>query len=205
MTVRGRLISLFGAFHLTLVSASFLWSFQSESLLVLAVPLFFLYLFPVLCLRLHNWLCPLKGGFFRLDERAYSAWWGTHQIQALFNAIPWLESPLRMIPGVYSLWLRMWGSRIGRGVYWTAQVEITDRSLLEVGDHTIFGHKVACYAHVINEKEAGMVLYVRRIAIGHGVFIGGGSRLGPGVVLEDAVVLPHLSDVSVNQRVRRTG
>lgn len=196
-------MSWFGAMHLMLVIGFLVGMIWSRNPWLTVVVFFFVYLFPVLCFRLHNWIYPLEEGLTRLDDNRYCPWWGGHRIQALFDAVPWVEALLRMIPGVFSLWLRMWGSSIGKGVYWTARVEITDRSLLEVGDGTVLGHKVACYAHVIDEKRSGQVLYVKRIVIGRGVFLGAASRLGPGAVVESDVVIPLLTDVAINQRVRR--
>ena len=46
-----------------------------------------------------------------------------------------------------------------------------------------------------------MMLYVRAIRIGNDVFIGAGSRIGPGVVIDDGVYLPILTDLYVNQKV----
>jgi hypothetical protein len=107
-----------------------------------------LYLVPVATYRLHGALWPLVEGASRIDAPRYAPWWGGHQCQLMYSALPALEAALRLVPGLYSGWLRLWGSRVGRGVYWTPLVEITDRSLLEVGDGVVFGHRVACYAHL---------------------------------------------------------
>jgi acetyltransferase-like isoleucine patch superfamily enzyme len=48
----------------------------------------------------------------------------------------------------------------------------------------------------------GLLLYVRRIRIGDGVLLGAGSRLGPGVRIEDGAVLPVRTDVGVGRRIR---
>ncbi len=61
---------------------------------------------------------PLKPGVSLIDERTFSPWLASHHIQAFYDALPFLESLLRVIPGFYSLWLRMWGSRVGYGVEW---------------------------------------------------------------------------------------
>jgi UDP-3-O-[3-hydroxymyristoyl] glucosamine N-acyltransferase len=39
------------------------------------------------------------------------------------------------------------------------------------------------------------------VKIGNDVFIGAGSRVGPGVVIADGVYLPVLTDLYVNQSV----
>jgi hypothetical protein len=159
----------------------------------------------VAAFRLHEALWPLAEGPSRIDVPAYSPWWGAHQLQVMYGAFPALEAALRLVPGLYSAWLRLWGSRIGRGVHWTPLVEITDRSLLEAGDGVVFGHRVACYAHLIKRREAGLILYVRRIRIGSGVLLGAGSRLGPGARIDAGTVLPLLTDVGVGRRIRKAG
>jgi hypothetical protein len=168
-----------------------------------AVALFaVLYLLPVACFRAHNALWPLAEGRSRLDTPEYSPWWGSHHFQVIYSAFPALEAALRLIPGAYSSWLRLWGSRIGRRVHWTPRIDIIDRSLLEVGDDVVFGHLVACYAHLVKRRENMTVLYVRRIRIGHGVLLGAACRLGPGVRIDDGVELDIRTDVMPGRRIR---
>lgn len=203
MTVRARLFSLFPAVWIFGVLAALAWWAVSpvtwtRGLLLIAL----LYVLPVVCFRLHQLAWPLLEGKSMLNEPGYVPWWGAHQCQVMYTAWPALEATLRLIPGVYSAWLRLWGSRVGRGVHWTPSVEITDRSLLDVGDDVIFGHRAACYAHVVQRRGDRLVLYVRRIVVGRGVLIGAGSRLGPGVSIDAGVILPVLSDVGAGRRVR---
>ncbi|MBX9767836.1 MAG: hypothetical protein K2X47_11240, partial [Bdellovibrionales bacterium] len=84
----------------------------------------------------------------------------------------------------YSAWLRAWGSRIGRTVYWTPRVEVMDRSLLEVGSGVVIGHMVIFCAHVISPSKGRLVLFVRRIRIADGSFVGASVRLGPGAFVD---------------------
>jgi hypothetical protein len=203
MTLRARLFALFPACWLLLLCAVFLRMLIAPSFLWGALLFAVMYLLPVFCFRLHHWLWPLREGLTRIDAPGYSPWWGSHQFQMMYGAFPALESALRLLPGVYSAWLRLWGSRIGRRVHWTPRVEIADRSLLEVGDDVVFGHLTACYAHLIKPRHAGMVLYVRRIRIGARAFLGAGSRLGPGARIAEGAVLDVLTDVGVGQRVAK--
>jgi len=164
---------------------------------------FAVYGFPLCAFRLLNLLFPVKEGFSQIDEKRFSPWWGGHQIQAVYIAIPQLESVLRLFPGVFSLWLRMWGSRVGASVYWTPRVDIVDRNLLDIGDRAVFGDKVECFGHVIKPKHGRLLLYVKRVQIGRGVFIGAGSRLGPGVRIADGAYVPVLSDLLPNECVQK--
>jgi hypothetical protein len=203
MTLRARLCGLFPALWMLAVLASALLLVMLPGVATLLLVGFMVYLLPVLCFRVHDAVWPLVEGRSRIDAPGYSPWWGGHQFQVMYSAFPALEAALRLVPGLYSAWLRLWGSRVGRAVYWTPLVEITDRSLLDVGDGVVFGHRVACYGHLIKRRRDGLVLYVRRIRIGAGAMLGAGSRLGPGAHLDDGVDLPLLTDVGVGRRVRK--
>lgn len=157
-----------------------------------------LYLVPPL---LHRTLT-VKPGLYDLRQRKFNAWWASHQLQQLYIAVPALEALLRVVPGAYSAWLRLWGSRIGSSVHWTPRMELLDRALLEVGDGVVFGHKVELYGHTVMPKGERLLLYVDRVRIGAGVFVGAGSRLAPGVVVEDGAVLPILTDLYMKTKFK---
>ena len=159
-----------------------------------------LYLLPVALYRLHGRLWPITEGLSALDASGYAPWWGGHQCQLLYDAVPTLEALLRLVPGLYSAWLRLWGSRVGRAVHWTPRVEVTDRGFLAIGDGVLVGHRVGFYPHVVTRREDGrLVLYLKRISIGHGALLGAGSRLGPGASIPARAVLPSLSDVGIGR------
>ncbi len=63
-----------------------------------------------------------------------------------------MEEILRLIPGLYSFWLRAWGSRVGKLTYWAPQTVILDRGFLEIGDHVIFGAGVRINPHVMENN-----------------------------------------------------
>jgi acetyltransferase-like isoleucine patch superfamily enzyme len=202
MTLRARAFGLFPTAWLASVGACAYFAVTEPGVVSVAALLAMLYLLPPACFRTHNLLWPLVEGRSRLDTSEYSPWWGSHQFQVVYNAFPALEAALRLVPGAYSAWLRLWGSRIGRRVHWTPRVDITDRSLLEVGDDAVFGHLVACYAHVVMHRRERVLLYVRRIRIGRGVLLGFACRLGPGVRIDDSVVLGSRTDVFAGRRIR---
>lgn len=158
-----------------------------------AVPLV-VYLLPPLLFRAHQRLFPLREGAHRMIGPTYVPWWGGHQLQLPFIAFPVLEAVLRVL-GLYSAWLRLWGAKVGRGVYWTPLVEITDRSLLELGDGVVVGHKCGFYAHAIKPARGSLYLYCKRIRVGDGAFLGAGSGFGPGAVVEAGAYLPLRTEV----------
>jgi acetyltransferase-like isoleucine patch superfamily enzyme len=163
--------------------------------------IFSLYAFPLLTYRLHQWRYPIVEGVYYLMGKEYSPWWGSHQIQTIYIVLPVLEKILQAIPGAFSAWLRLWGAEVGANVYWVPQVEIADRGLLKIGDNVIFGYQVRLFSHVVKPRKGNLMLYIKRIEIGNDVFIGVGSNLGPGVVLEDNAFVQARTDLYPNQRV----
>ena len=204
MTLRARLFAWFPTAWLLSCAACAVAFIIAPSVGLLLGGLAIIYLLPVACYRAHNALWPLNEGRSFIDAPSYSPWWGGHQFQVVYTAFPAFETALRLMPGVYSAWLRLWGSRIGRGVYWPPIADIPDRALLEVGDGAIFGNRIACYAHVILRRERTLVLYVRRIRIGERALVGAGSRLGPGTQIEAGYALPALTDATIGRRFRQT-
>lgn len=193
MTLLGRILGLFPLFHMLSIGlAGWLYPYVLP-LAIYAIPLFFN--------RIHAFFYPVREGISRLDLPIYSAWWGCHQFQSLFNAFPFLETPLRLIPGAYSFWLRCWGSSIGKNVYWTARIEVVDRHLVELGDHVIVGHKVILSAHSIYNKRGKTYLFIRRIKIGSQCIIGADSKLGPGTQISDGQFVPFQTVLTVNKRL----
>ncbi|HUF63536.1 MAG TPA: hypothetical protein VMN36_15780 [Verrucomicrobiales bacterium] len=202
MSFRGRCATLFPLLHLSLCGSGLAaWIHTGCALWCLWI-LGFLYLFPPIAFQIHQRLWPLQEGWRRLDTPNYSPWWGSLQMQAVFNAAPVLEALLRIVPGCYSLWLRLWGSRIGRAVVWSPRVEISDRALVDIGDRVVFGHRVALYGHVVDRRNGTFFLYAKRIRIGAGAFLGAGSRIGPGAIIGPGVRLPVLTDVRVGEHKR---
>jgi hypothetical protein len=204
MTLLGRIISFYSTCVLSLCAATVLWFGWRPSPVQPVVLVVILYLVPPLTFRLHRIFFPIRKSLSNLSDRKYSPWWGAHQIQLVYIAIPQLEAALRLAPGLYSAWLRLWGSKIGRRVYWTPNVEITDRHLLDIGDQVVCGHKCKFLGHAIKPSGQKMALYTRSIKVGNDVFIGAGSRIGPGAVIADGTFLPVLTDVHINQVVEST-
>lgn len=145
-----------------------------------------LYLLPPICGRLLLSLVRLPEGKLSIGSRAFFAWWSLLQMQMLFNRFPAFEELLRLIPGLYSGWLRLWGARIGRLTYWAPGMLILDRSFLGIGDNVVFGAGVRLNAHVIANSDAGQPeLLLGTIRIGSGAQIGGYSLLTAGTVIAD--------------------
>lgn len=200
MTLTGRLMSLFPALHLLLLAAC-LWAFVARPSALLAVTFVnLLYLVPPLLWQVYRAFlsdADPERHSWRLDVPERCEWWAAHQFQSLYAVFPALEAMLRVIPGAYSAWLRLWGSRIGRGVYWTPNVELLDRHNLTIGDRVVFGHRVVMTGHAVHRKAAGEVwLLARGVTIGDDCFLGATSRYGPGAVVPNGSTVPFGVDVA---------
>jgi len=133
---------------------------------------------------------PLNEGEFALDEPAALAWETARRLQAVYDALPFLEAVLRLLPGIYSVWLRLWGSRVGYGVVWPIQLQIDDRSLLDIGNRVVVGRDVTLSAHkrVVDDGPARML--VKRVEVRDRAVLEPGAQLEAGShVAKGAVAL----------------
>jgi hypothetical protein len=196
MSLASRLLLWFPALHLAATLLAIAWFVAAPGwATALAAPAA-VYGLPLAVWRVHQRLAPLREGVSRLVSGPYSPWWGSHQLQWWFIAVPALEEALRAVPGLFSLWLRAWGAQVGAGVYWAPGLVLADRPLLEVGDRVVLGHGVQISAHIIKPTDEGrdLLCVVRRVRVGDGAFLGAACRLGPGVVVGAGVLVAAGSD-----------
>jgi acetyltransferase-like isoleucine patch superfamily enzyme len=194
---------LFSYFPLIMTVAAFValglfaaWPSGWTALLLIAV----LYLAAPITLRILMRWTPIKPGIATIDGRKFSPWLAAHHIQVFYDALPYLEALLRVIPGFYSTWLRLWGSRIGYGVEWSVNVSILDRNLVDIGNRVVFARQVELAAHVRRKTEGGASrVLVRPVRIGSYAFLGAGVRVGPGAVVPANAAIPALAVVDVNE------
>ena len=136
---------------------------------------------PPLVVRLTLVVKPLPTTDIPLDSPAFLRWWFTAQWQVIFNRLPWIEEMIRLVPGLYSTWLRLWGAKVGRFVYWTPGLRILDRSLVHIGHRVVFGAGVKINPHIImTDEQGGLVLKAATVRIGDDAMVGGYSLLTSG-------------------------
>jgi acetyltransferase-like isoleucine patch superfamily enzyme len=144
----------------------------------------FLYLWPPCAASVVRMLFPIREKRLTVYSKEYFVWWTLFNLQVLFIRMPFFEEFLRIIPGLYSIWLRLWGAKIGRLVYWAPGTTVLDRSFLDIGDHVILGAGVRINPHVQVLNEAGEnELLLASITIGGNSVIGGYSLLTSGTVV----------------------
>lgn len=181
---RGRLLMLGLNFlplaHVLLLTAALLFPFGNWPIRA-GIALAVLYLLPPIVARLILPLVTISEGRITIGSKAFFFWWTLFQLQIVFCRLPALEELLRLIPGAYSLWLRLWGSHIGRLTYWSPGTAITDRSFLSIGNDVVFGAGVRLNAHVLAKaKDGRMELILARLKIGDRAIVGGYSLLTAG-------------------------
>jgi hypothetical protein len=150
-----------------------------------AAPFALLYLLPPLLCRAVLIISPVAGGSHPVGSRTFAVWWATAQMQMLFNRLPMLEEILRLVPGLYSLWLRLWGAKIGRLTFWAPGVRILDRSFLRIGDDVVTGAGVRFNAHVIEPVQGVPTLHLADVSIGNACQLGGYCLLTAGCQIDD--------------------
>lgn len=153
------------------------------------------------------WIIP--EGRIALGSPAFFAWWALLQLQMIFSRLPALEEALRLVPGLYSLWLRLWGARVGRLTFWSPGTVVMDRSYLQVGDGVLFGAGVRINPHLIVKNSHGSFdLLLATVRIGDGARVGGYALLAPGAeiaageVTDALLVLPPFSTFKNGRRIR---
>ena len=167
---------------------------------------FVLYILPFIPGRLLRELLRKSPAEIEIGSSDFLKWWACFQCQVLFLRFPATEELIRLIPGCYSLWLRLWGSRIGRFTYWAPGTTILDRGFLDLGDQVIFGAGVKVNPHVIEKGK----LLLAPVVIGDHVTVGGYSLLTAGTMIseDEAVraflISPPFSKWKDNKRIRET-
>ena len=205
MTFWSKIFAIFPAIHIGVILASlYNFVYRPGPFSFILIPIS-IYIFPLASFRVLNLLSPIKEGVTDILNDRFSPWWAGHQIQSLFVAIPSLESILRIIPGVFSIWLRAWGSKIGKNIYWTPGTIHYDRNLLRIGNNVVFGERSTTVCHVITPKEGKALLRIKCIEIEDRAFIGAGSVVSPGVIVESGVMVRAGTNVYPMRRVTATG
>ena len=197
-------------FHITLVVIPLFLPYSGLTRIGIALGL--LYLVPPLTARLALMGGRKCVGRIPIGSKAFFIWWFVFQLQIVFCRLPTLEEILRLIPGLYSQWMRLWGSRIGRFTYWSPGTLITDRSFLSIGDDVVLGAGVRLNAHVLAKAANGeLELLLAPVCIGDRVLVGGYSLLTAGTEIAENettrafLISPPFSKWKHGKRVRGEG
>src|SRR5262245_54164791 len=95
-----------------------------STLLIWVLPVTWLLLVPPVVVRTILMLRPLPRTDIEIGSAPFLTWWLTSQWQVIFNRLPWIEEVIRLVPGLYAVWLRLWGANVGKLVYWTPGLRV---------------------------------------------------------------------------------
>jgi hypothetical protein len=178
------------------------------------VPLLYLVLGAVVCSRFSGWplagaivgwiygLPPLLGrlllllrgrpaGTFTSRQPEYRTWWLLAQLQMPFNRLALLEELLRLLPGMYPLWLRLWGGRVSLIAFWSPGARVLDRWSIDIERGAVLGTRCLLAGHAVSRgagEDYEIVLGAVRVEAG--AVVGAGAMLGPGTVVAANEILP---------------
>lgn len=175
------------AIHLILLATP--WFLGLDLGTAVFIFLFNLYLLPPILSRLLYGFKIPEGRFSPTDS-IYKRWWLVTQLQSLYLRFPFLEEILRSLPMVYSNWLRLWGSKIGKNIFWSPSVIVIDRTHLEIGDFVAVGFGAGFTSHHFNQSSGKYELLLAKSTVESKVVLGGQSGVGPGSVVREGETLP---------------
>jgi hypothetical protein len=143
-----------------------------------------LYLAPPLCGRIVTWVFRKPAGRdLPQSSRAFKVWWVLLQLQMPFNRLPWLEELLRLVPGLYPLWLNLWGARVHPATFWAPGARIIDRPYVNTGYGSVIGTEALLSGHLARTENGRFIVDVAAIVIGAHAVIGARCSIGPGCVI----------------------
>ena len=82
----------------------------------------------------------------------------------MFNRLPWIEEILRLVPGLYALWIFLWGGRVSPLVYWAPGSLVIDRPLVIVEAGAVIGMGAGLAGHAGTLAPDGIVSHRHRRA-----------------------------------------
>jgi acetyltransferase-like isoleucine patch superfamily enzyme len=150
-----------------------------------------LYIIPPLLCRLTIILFGRPEGIVSIKSRAHFIWSLLFQYQLIFNRFPSLEEVLKLIPGVYALWLNLWGARVSMFVFWSSGVTVIDRYNLCIDKGAIIGTECLLSGHFLTvDKNGNDSVIIGKIHIESGALIGTRAMVAPGCIIRSNETLP---------------
>lgn len=187
------------------VICSFINSIRNPTVISISAFIFFSYfLSPIIWFLIRIYFEKTQiSGVFRIgkNNKRSNAWLISHYLQSFYAHFSFFERVLKLFPGVYSAWLRLWGSRIGNGVVWTPGCEIVDRGYMNIGHRVLIGNNSYLSAHIIKKINRQFLLYVKPVTIHCDSMISYANVIGPGATIAKGVQLQAASHIYPNQTI----
>jgi len=164
-----------------LAGAAFLWLVDG-AVARIGAALAWIYILPPLAGRVVMALFGApQGEGLGQEARAYKVWWFLTQMQVLFNRFAVLEELLRMVPGLYALWLNGWGAQVSPVVYWGPGSVVVDRQAARIGPGAVIGVRAVLSGHLaVKDSNGAFRVTLAPVEIGEGALIGAYAGIGPG-------------------------
>jgi UDP-3-O-[3-hydroxymyristoyl] glucosamine N-acyltransferase len=167
---------------LNLLAGAALLLFVDSVAAGIATLLAWIYLLPPLACRITIGLFGMpQGDGLDQSARAYKVWWFLAQLQVLFNRFGMFEELLRMVPGLYALWLNAWGARVSAMVYWGPGAMVVDRQAVRIDRNVVIGTRAVLAGHIaVRDSGGAFRVTLAPVEIGAGALIGAYAGIGPG-------------------------
>ena len=164
----------------------------SESTLAfLCVLISWIYLIPPLLARVTILLLGKPSGTVSNDSTTHFTWWLLFQYQLLFNRFSMLEEILRSIPGVYAIWLNLWGAKVSMYSFWSPGVTVLDRYNMHIQKGVILGTECLLSGHFLTLDDNGEYsMIIGEIHIKSNALIGTRAMVAPGCMIHENEILP---------------
>ncbi len=164
----------------------------SSATAAIAIALAWLYLLPPVVCRLTLGLFGRPAGRgITQSNRAFKVWWFLTQWQNVFNRLPLFDELLRLVPGLYPLWLNAWGGHVSLFSYWAPGARILDRYLVHIETGAVIGVGAGLSGHsVVLDAHGAYRVDIAAPFVGAGAVMGVQSGLGPGSALAAGTLLP---------------
>ncbi len=144
---------------------------------------------------------PSGVSYFGKHTKHGNNWFVAYQLQQLYNSFSFFEKVLKLTPGYYSSWLRLWGSEVGKKINWTPGSKIVDRTHLKIGNRVLVGNETYISAHAIKKRDDKYLLYVKQVEIGDDVVLALQVIVSPGVKIKNKAFLEAGAGVYPNHIV----
>lgn len=143
--------------------------------------LWWIYLLPAIICRVLILTLGRPIGTVDDSSPIFLYWWFLTQLQMIYARLPFLEELLRFFPGLYSLWLNLWGAKVSLFTYWSPGVTIADRYHINISNRAIIGGGCRIGAHVVAlNKNQKQHLILAPVTIEKGAMVGLHAAVGPG-------------------------
>ena len=144
-----------------------------------AVFLVWVFFLPPLMCRISESLFPVRGTHLITSATA-RRWWWMQQLQMPFNRLVMVEEIMRLVPGLYQLWLILWGGQVSLLSIVAPGVVITDRQLVRIGRGAVLGNGCLLGGHLVIQRGDQCDLIVAEVTVESGAMIGARAMLSPG-------------------------